>query len=273
MSITKACGTTAYACLVLKKRTFNIIEFMIGESGTVVSEALCSDKRFVGSEWVTLGRRSDRLLNDSFTCPLIGEYKGHLPDLPHLCALSVTFCGRQPNMMKYTVHRCDNMSEVVEERRYLCYGGWKEGQMVYTLLKRLDIPQKECFVGVQEEGKGNWIVEAGNSCERGKNPVKSGMLLTYTADICVEWNPFNNGIDVTTKKEYNERLITEQSTPEKGTKSVVTTSLTSFMGMNKKESAIIEEMRNDPQEYIEVKSSGCQIILKNIFFIIFFIII
>merc|ERR1711892_1119859 len=107
-------------------------------------------------------------------------------DAEGLCARSVTSCERADQMI-YQVYNCENITEVYEDRSYYCYGAFEENGLVYTVVKRLDLPYRECFVGITLDEGRSMITEAGTSCGRNKEPGTSGMLLSYRSDHCVEW--------------------------------------------------------------------------------------
>ena len=45
-------------------------------------------------------------------------------------------------MMTYQVYNCLNTTEVYEDRLYRCYGVFQESGLVYTAVRRLDLPRK-----------------------------------------------------------------------------------------------------------------------------------
>ena len=176
-----SCGQSAYACLAMEMRTNNIMELMLGKQGKSSHQQLCQVENFTSKQWITLGRDKEPA-----SCPLVGDFSGALPDAEGLCARSITSCGRS-DRMSYQVYNCQNNTEVFENRSYHCYGAFEEGGLVYTVVKRLDLPHKECFVGVNLDKGRSRITEAGTSCGRTKEPRTSGMLLSYTSDKCIEW--------------------------------------------------------------------------------------
>jgi len=177
-----SCSPPSYACLALHLRADNILELRLGRRGKAPDSQLCQDSAFLGADWETLGRPMV-----GASCPLQGEYSGALPDADGLCARSVTACGK-PQLMQYQVYNCENTTEVYEDRSYLCFGNFSEAGLVYTVVRRLDLPHRECFVGVtMEEGRVSVIQEAGTSCGRGKDPHSNGMMLTKTGGECVQW--------------------------------------------------------------------------------------
>jgi len=176
------CSPPHYSCLALQLRADNILELKLGRRGKTPDPQVCEESGYLGKEWETLGREEEGM-----ECPLQGEYTGALPDAEGLCARSVTACGL-PHLMQYQVYNCDNMTEVYEDRSYRCYGRFSEAGLVYTVVKRLDLPHRECFVGVtMEGGRVSRIQEAGRSCGRGKDPRNNGMMLTRTGGKCVQW--------------------------------------------------------------------------------------
>jgi len=198
-----ACGRAAYACLALEQRATNIIEMMLGKQSKAPEPQLCSTENFLTFKWLTLSRQ-----HAPSACPLQGEFSGALPDAEGLCARSVTSCQRK-DLMQYQVFNCENKTEVYEDRRYLCYGIFKEGSLTYTVMNRLDLPGRECFVGVTlGDGKG-MIAEAGKSCGRDKEPLVSGMMLSHQSDTCVEWE-----LEETSKKPQKQSDKSFQSTTE-----------------------------------------------------------
>ena len=45
-------------------------------------------------------------------------------------------------MMSYQVYNCVNTTEIYEDRLYRCYGVFQEQGLVYTAVRRLDLPRK-----------------------------------------------------------------------------------------------------------------------------------
>jgi len=184
------CGAhSGYACLAMERRNDNVMEMMLGH---VVSryehgDMLCSSSEsFAGKHWTTLTRLGHAALRGNNTCPLVGQYSGTLPDGEGLCARSTTLCNK-PDMMRYEVYNCNNITEVYEERLYRCYGVFQENGLTYTAVRRLDLPNKECFVGItvmNETEKVHKIIEAGTDCGRGKDPEATGMVLKFKSDHC-----------------------------------------------------------------------------------------
>ena len=54
---------------------------------------------------------------------------------------STTLCAAT-NLMSYRVYNCLNTSEIYEDRLYRCYGVFQENGLVYTPVRRLDLPNK-----------------------------------------------------------------------------------------------------------------------------------
>ena len=72
-------------------------------------------------------------------------------------------------------------SEVFEEREYRCLGQWTEDGMIYTYTERRDMIGHECFVGTLTAKGDIYLLEAGQNCERGHEPMKFGMRLTQVS--------------------------------------------------------------------------------------------
>lgn len=53
--------------------------------------------------------------------------------------------------------------------------------MIYTYTERRDMIGYECFVGVLTAKGDIYLLEAGQNCERGHEPMKYGMRLTQVA--------------------------------------------------------------------------------------------
>ena len=83
--------------------------------------------------------------------------------------------------MFYSIFNCFNRSEVFEEREYRCLGQWREEGLIYTYTERRDMIGYECFVGVLTAKGDIYLLEAGQNCERGHEPMKSGMRLTQVS--------------------------------------------------------------------------------------------
>ena len=168
------CGETGYACLDIMGRgdheSGKILELRLSQIYSQRHEVRCGlrqDKQLVK---VTQLRHKQE-------CPMPGEWQGEIPDGEGLCARSVTSCD-DPYMMKYQVYNCATPSEVYEDRLYECYGQYNHGGQVYTLTKRLDLQERqECFVGVTTDGGQHRVMEAGEHCDRGKQPQLYGMVM------------------------------------------------------------------------------------------------
>ena len=127
-----------------------------------------------------------------------------------------------------------------EDRLYECYGQYSHGGQVYTLTKRLDLKERqECFVGVTTEAGQHRIMEAGQHCERGKQPWLYGMVmepvrplkcsaiyeenvsevdvrllhpkLTLKTDVLVETFEDNNSIETSVRRVSNQDPYTSRS--------------------------------------------------------------
>ncbi|KAG7170638.1 hypothetical protein Hamer_G013454 [Homarus americanus] len=106
------CGDWNYNCLWLKRRSANVLEFMLGlyprENFDV---SLCDVGKFGDmTSWITQGKS---LLEEPTTCPIVGNYAGELPDAPGYCAQLYSDC-ETPQLMYYTVGDCRNTSNVYE---------------------------------------------------------------------------------------------------------------------------------------------------------------
>ena len=136
-------GRPGWACLSLEQRNNNVLELRLGRLERRQHSKLCSDTADTSrSGWVTLTRsqaQADR--EESDACPLVGQYSGTLPDGEGLCARSTTLCAAT-NLMSYQVYNCVNTTEIYEDRLYRCYGVFQENGLVYTPVRRLDLPNK-----------------------------------------------------------------------------------------------------------------------------------
>ena len=189
VKVTTECGVKGFACLDIMGRgeheSGKILELRLGQIYDHRHEVRCGlrqDKQLV--KVTQLRHRQE--------CPMPGEWQGEIPDGEGLCARSVTTCGA-PFMMKYQVYNCLQPNEVYEDRLYECYGQYSHGGQVYTLTKRLDLQERqECFVGVTTDGGQHRIMEAGEHCERGKQPQLYGMVMepvqTLSCDSSYEEN-------------------------------------------------------------------------------------
>jgi hypothetical protein len=230
-----SCGPAAYACLALEQRSDNIIELMIGKHSKSSHQSLCDIEHFLEKDWLTLGKATVRS-----SCPLVGEFSGALPDAEGLCARSVTSCDRS-DKMNYQVYNCENTTEVYEDRSYHCYGAFKENGLVYTVVKRLDLPFRECFVGTDLVDGRSMITEAGVSCGRDKEPEKSGMLLSYRSEQCVDWH----------WEEVNKELFKEvidRDTEKSNSKHKLNVTNKVSLETTTKASMIIKELNDDITE-------------------------
>ena len=51
-------GEQSFSCLLVKRRSPNIMEFKLSEkTSTVMSESLCDDRNFENSKWITEGSK------------------------------------------------------------------------------------------------------------------------------------------------------------------------------------------------------------------------
>ena len=136
-------GRAGWACLRLERRNNNVLELRLGRRERRQHSQLCSEAGGERTDWLTLTRTT--LTSDSSdqseACPLVGQYSGTLPDGEGLCARSTTLC-RATNLMSYQVYNCVNTTEVYEDRLYRCYGVFQENGLVYTPVRRLDLPNK-----------------------------------------------------------------------------------------------------------------------------------
>ena len=137
------CGgrEAGWACLSVEQRNHNVMEVRLGRLERRQHGQLCRlEASSVSRDWVTLTRLGSPRL-DSDSCPLVGQYSGTLPDGEGLCARSTTLC-HAPNMMSYQVYNCLNTTEIYEDRLYRCYGVFTEQGLVYTAVRRIDLPRK-----------------------------------------------------------------------------------------------------------------------------------
>lgn len=176
------CGDWTYNCLWLKRRSANILEFMLGlYPRETFDDRLCDADKFGDmTSWTTQGKS---VLEEPTTCPIIGNYAGELPDANGICAQLYSDC-RDPQIMYYTVSDCSNSSAVYEQREYQCLGQWEEEGRVYALTYRRDIRIYECFVGVIRPNGVVFIKEAGTVCSRGVQPEVLGMKLRRKGESC-----------------------------------------------------------------------------------------
>ena len=233
-----SCGHAVYSCLALEQRSENIMELMLGRHGKSSHQRLCDPDNFIDKQWLTLGKAKVKT-----SCPLVGEFSGALPDAEGLCARSVTSCDRA-DQMNYQVYNCENITEVYEDRSYHCYGAFEENGLVYTVVKRLDLPYHECFVGTNLENGQSMITEAGTSCGRNKEPGTSGMLLSYRSDQCVEWQ-WEDTISEATERVNN--AVDIKHTPHIKVEVAVDTTTRASETVDE----LMQEMTRSPKELME----------------------
>ncbi|XP_069939038.1 uncharacterized protein [Cherax quadricarinatus] len=106
------CGEWNYNCLWLKRRSANVLEFMLGLYPRETFDTnLCEPDKFGDmTSWTTQGKS---LLEEPTTCPIVGNYAGVLPDAPGYCAQLYSDC-ETPQLMYYTVSDCRNTTYVYE---------------------------------------------------------------------------------------------------------------------------------------------------------------
>lgn len=75
---------------------------------------------------------------------------------------------------------------MLTDREYLCLGRWSEGGVTYTYTHRVDVNTYECFAGVVLSSKELYIIEAGESCQRGLQPLAHGMKLTQQGQYVIQ---------------------------------------------------------------------------------------
>ena len=80
---------------------------------------------------------------------------------------------------------------IFSEREYRCLGQWTEEGQIYTYTERRDMIGYECFVGVLTAKGDIYLLEAGQNCERGHEPMKRGMRLTQVSKCYghPKWRP------------------------------------------------------------------------------------
>ena len=173
------CGDEHYKCVWLKHRGYNALEFQLGlYTSPTHNESLCDPENFQERTWTTQGRA---VVEEPTPYPIIGEYTGVIPDTDTpMCAKLYSDCNN-PEIMFYTIFNCFNRSEVFEEREYRCLGQWTEDGMIYTYTERRDMIGHECFVGTLTAKGDIYLLEAGQNCERGHEPMKFGMRLTQVS--------------------------------------------------------------------------------------------
>ncbi|XP_066938431.1 uncharacterized protein [Macrobrachium rosenbergii] len=106
------CGDWSYNCLWLKRRSANVLEFMLGlYPRETFDDLLCEVDKFGDmTSWTTQGKS---LLEEPTTCPIVGNYVGVLPDASGICAQLYSDCSN-PQIMFYTVSDCSNFSAIYE---------------------------------------------------------------------------------------------------------------------------------------------------------------
>ncbi|XP_069156965.1 uncharacterized protein [Procambarus clarkii] len=106
------CGEWNYNCLWLKRRSANVLEFMLGLYPRENFDLkLCDLDKFGDmTSWTTQGKS---LLEEPTTCPIVGNYEGVLSDAPGYCAQLYSDC-ETPQLMYYTVSDCRNTTFVYE---------------------------------------------------------------------------------------------------------------------------------------------------------------
>uniref|UniRef100_A0A2P2I5V0 Carboxyl-ester lipase n=1 Tax=Hirondellea gigas TaxID=1518452 RepID=A0A2P2I5V0_9CRUS len=177
------CGDSNYNCLWLKRRSANILEYMLGlYPNETLDSSLCdADKFGAQTSWNTVAKSE---LEGPTQCPLLGSFVGELPDAPGYCARLHSHC-HKPDAMTYVVTDCADVTNAYEQRDYLCIGEWTEGDKIYGLTYRPDTHTHECFVGVKTEQGKVFIKEAGSVngiCGRGVRPEIMGMELVQEAE-------------------------------------------------------------------------------------------
>ena len=170
-----SCGDQGFACLSLHLHSSSILRMRIGQVFSRLEDVSCSESPESVTGWVTQVR-------ERVSCPMLGEWKGRIPDGEGLCARSVSSCDR-PDQMHYQVYNCDNPGEVYEDRLYTCYGQFVSHGLVYTLTKREDMAQQECFVGVSTNDREHIVMEAGEHCTMGLQPSVYGMKMELVRDF------------------------------------------------------------------------------------------
>ncbi|XP_064116728.1 uncharacterized protein LOC135222585 [Macrobrachium nipponense] len=106
------CGDWSYNCLWLKRRSANVLEFMLGlYPRETFDDLLCEVDKFGDmTSWTTQGKS---LIEEPTMCPIVGNYVGALPDASGICAQLYSDCSN-PQIMFYTVSDCSNFSAVYE---------------------------------------------------------------------------------------------------------------------------------------------------------------
>nr|XP_027219648.1 uncharacterized protein LOC113811984 [Penaeus vannamei] len=176
------CGDWNYNCMWLKRRSANILEFMLGlYPSEVFDDRLCDYAKFGDmTSWITQGKS---LVEEPTACPIVGNYAGELPDAKGICSQLYSDCDA-PEIMYYTVSECRNNTAIYEQREYQCLGQWEEEGRLYAFTYRRDVKTYECFVGVIKPSGVVFIKEAGPVCSRGVQPEVLGMKL-HRKEACV----------------------------------------------------------------------------------------
>lgn len=176
------CGDWNYNCMWLKRRSANILEFMLGlYPSEVFDDRLCDYAKFGDmTSWITQGKS---LVEEPTACPILGNYAGELPDAKGICSQLYSDCDA-PEIMYYTVSECRNNTAIYEQREYQCLGQWEEEGRLYAFTYRRDVKTYECFVGVIKPSGVVFIKEAGPVCSRGVQPEVLGMKL-HRKEACV----------------------------------------------------------------------------------------
>ncbi|XP_069998790.1 uncharacterized protein [Penaeus vannamei] len=107
------CGDWNYNCMWLKRRSANILEFMLGlYPSEVFDDRLCDYAKFGDmTSWITQGKS---LVEEPTACPIVGNYAGELPDAKGICSQLYSDCDA-PEIMYYTVSECRNNTAIYEQ--------------------------------------------------------------------------------------------------------------------------------------------------------------
>ncbi|KAG1670312.1 hypothetical protein GQR58_017052 [Nymphon striatum] len=179
------CGEESEVCLLMKKRSPNVVEVMFEmlQHSVHNSQGRCWGQ-FDRGTWITQGKKRNMLAS---SCPIEGDYYGEVPGAGGLCAKVSSDCNN-PEIMFYTVSNCKNRTHLYEEREYQCLGQWEENGVLFTYTQRRDLPGYFCFTGMIKSGTEAFIKEAGTNCERGEDPELYGMRLNRQA-VCNQLTP------------------------------------------------------------------------------------
>ncbi|XP_011878018.1 PREDICTED: uncharacterized protein LOC105567627 isoform X2 [Vollenhovia emeryi] len=181
---TDQCEQAAYACLMMKQRGENVLEFALGTNlYPVYQSTLCDDSNFGNLVWMTQ-TRADRLVESS--CPITGRYTGMIPDAPGMCTELSSNCNNR-EIMYFKVSDCAS-GTLFEKRTYHCLGQWEEKGLIYAYTMKNVTAQSECFVGKIVNEEELYIAEAGNHCLRNIDPKVQGMRL-YRKGHCYGNSP------------------------------------------------------------------------------------